>query len=89
MVVAMARTRNEREDDEREERLEHMREQISSGELVVRQMTASERRHWEERSAAFQDHATPDERTRREAARQKRHDQAKREQKRRDASPPR
>ena len=85
----MARTRNEREDDERQERLEHMREQISSGELVVRKMTASERRHWEEHSDAFDDHATPEERTRRDAARQKRHNQTKREQKRRDASPPR
>ena len=85
----MAKKRNEREDDERQERLEHMLEQISSGELVVRKMTASERRRWEERSDAFDDHATPEERTRRDAARQKRHNQAKREQKRRDASPPR
>jgi hypothetical protein len=85
----MAKTRNEREDDERQERLEHMREQVSSGDLVVRQMTASERRHWEERSAAFEGHATPEERTRRDAARKKKRDQATREQKRRDASPPR
>jgi hypothetical protein len=47
----MAKTRNEREDDERQERLEEMREQVSSRELVVRLMTASERRHWEEHSA--------------------------------------
>jgi hypothetical protein len=85
----MARTRNEREDDERQERLEHMREQISSGELVVRKMTASERRQWNERSDAFDDHATPEERARRAAARQKRDQQAKRQQKRHDASPPR
>jgi hypothetical protein len=85
----MAKTRSEREDDERQERLEHMREQVSSGDLVVRQMTASERRLWEERSAAFDDHATPEERTRRDAARKKRQNQATREQKRRDASPPR
>jgi hypothetical protein len=31
VVVAVARTRNEREDDDRQERLEQMREQISSG----------------------------------------------------------
>ena len=68
----MARTRNEREDDDRQERLEEMREQVSSGDLVVRQMTAAERKHWEERSAAFDDHATPEERTRRDAARKKR-----------------
>ena len=31
----MAKTRNEREDDKRQERLQHMREQIASGDLVV------------------------------------------------------
>jgi hypothetical protein len=66
-----------------------MREQISSGDLVVRQMTASERNHWQERSDALDAHATPEERTRQDAARQKRHEQAKRQQKRRDTSPPR
>jgi hypothetical protein len=85
----MPRTRNEREDDEREERLEHMREQISSGDLVVRQMTASEREHWDEHSAAIDDRSTPQERNRRDSARNKRREQAKRQQKRRDASPPR
>jgi hypothetical protein len=50
-------------------------------------MTASERRQWEEHSDAFDDHATPEERARRDAARQRKHDQAKREQKRRNSSP--
>ena len=68
----MAETSREREERERQERLAHMRDQISSGELVVRQMTASERTHWDERTAAFDRHATPDERTRREAAWKKR-----------------
>jgi anti-sigma28 factor (negative regulator of flagellin synthesis) len=36
----MAKTRHERDEDAREERLEHIRDQISSGDLVVRQMTA-------------------------------------------------
>ena len=85
----MARTRDEREDHERQERLDHIREQISSGDLVVRQMTASERKHWKERSDALDAHATPEERTRQDAARQKRDKQAKRQQKRRDTSPPR
>ena len=85
----MAKTRNEREDDKRQERLQHMREQISSGDLVVRQMTSTERRLWEERSAAFYEHSSPDERARRDAARQRRQDQATREQQRRDALPPR
>ena len=84
----MARTRNEREDDERAERLEHIREQVSAGELVVRQMTPSERRHWKERSDAFDDQATPGERASRDAAWQKRQEREKRQQKRRDALPP-
>ena len=70
---AMAKTRHERDEDAGEGRLEHIREQISSGDLGVRQMTASERRHWDERSATLPDRqATPDERTRRDAARKKR-----------------
>jgi hypothetical protein len=74
----MARTRQEREADAREEQLEHIRDQISSGELVVRQMTNSERVRWEDHSAAVDRQATPDERTRRDAARKKRRDRNKR-----------
>ena len=85
----MAKTPTERQDDERQKRLAHMREQISSGDLVVRRMTSTERRQWKERSAAFDDHATPEERARRDAARRKMQERAVREQKRRDASPPR
>jgi hypothetical protein len=85
----MAKTRNEREDDQREERLEHMREQVAAGELVVRQMTPSERERWKKHSAAADDQATPEERSRRDAAWQKKQEQARRQQNRRDASPPR
>jgi len=69
---AMAQTRHEREDDAREGLLENIREQVSSGELVVRQMTDSERAHWDAHSAIADRHATPEERTRRDAARKKR-----------------
>lgn len=82
-------TCKERQDGDRDERLRHMREQISSGDLVVRKMKASERRLWKERSAASDEHSTPEERTRREAARRKKQDLATRRQKRRDASPQR
>ena len=68
----MAHPRHEREDDAREGQLEHIRDQVSSGELVVRQMTASERAHWDDHSATSDRHATPEERTRRDAARKKR-----------------
>ena len=78
----------ERQDDNREERLRHGREQISTGDLVG-QITASERRHWEQRSADFYEHSAPEERTRKEAARQRRQENATLEQNPRDASLPR
>jgi hypothetical protein len=73
----MAKTRHEREDEAREEQLEHISDQVSSGELVVRQMTASERARWDDHSTAFDRHATAEERTRRDAA-LKRRDRSKR-----------
>ena len=74
----MAKTTREREEDAREGRLEHLRDQVSSGELVVRQMTDCERAHWNDHSAASDRQATPEERTRRDAARKKRRDGNKR-----------
>jgi hypothetical protein len=74
----MAKTRQEREDDAREGQLEHIRDQVSSGELVVRQMTDSERADWDDHSAASDRQATPEERTRRDAARNKMRDRNKR-----------
>jgi len=74
----MAKTRQEREDDAREGKLEHIREQVSSGELVVRQMTDSERAHWDDQSATSDRQATSEERARRDAARKKMRDRNKR-----------
>ena len=74
----MAKTTREREEDARQGRLEHIRDQVSSGELVVRQMTDSERAHWDDHSAASDSQATPEERTRRDAARRKRRDRNQR-----------
>ena len=85
----MGKTYHERMDDKRQERLQKMQEQMASGALVVRQMTTTERRLWDERAASFAKHSDPGERDRREAARQRRRDKATREQARRDALPPR
>jgi hypothetical protein len=74
----MAKTTRERDEDARKGRLEHIRDQVSSGELVVRQMTDSERAQWDDHSAASDRQATPEERTRRDAARKKRRDRNKR-----------
>ena len=74
----MAKTRGEREEDAREGLLEHIRDQVSSGELVVRQMTDSEWARWDDHSAASDRQATPEERKRRDAARKKKRDANKR-----------
>jgi hypothetical protein len=67
----MAPSHYERQEAAREERLVHMREQVASGELTVRQMTRAERKRWDERAAEADRRATPEERARREAARAK------------------
>jgi hypothetical protein len=84
----MGKTHGERQEVKRQERLQKMQEQIASGGLVVRPMTATERRMWDERAASFEKHSDPGERDRREAARQRRRDKAVRDQQRRDALPP-
>jgi hypothetical protein len=68
----MGKTARERDEEARRERLEHMREQIESGDLTVRQMTPEERTRWDEHSAASERQSTPEERSRRDAARRKR-----------------
>jgi hypothetical protein len=60
----MAKTIRERAEEAREAKLAHIRDQVASGELVIRPMTDAERAQWEERERRW----TPEERTRREAA---------------------
>jgi hypothetical protein len=45
-----------------------MREQVSSGDLVIREMTSAERSTWARRRAALEAESTPAERDRRDAA---------------------
>ena len=45
------KTTKERADEKRQEKLEHVRSQVESGELVIRQMTAEERRRYPPRPA--------------------------------------
>ncbi len=66
--MIVAKTNREREHDAREAKLEHMRELVSSGVLVIRPMTRAERAKWAERRAKLDKDATPQERVRREAA---------------------
>ena len=74
-------------DDERQGRPDIARS--SRRDLVVGELTASQRRIWEERAASFDEHSDPGERSRREAARQKRVAKATPEQTEQDPSPPR
>ena len=73
---AMPEASNEPTDGERQGRPERTRETSASRDLVVGQITASERRLWEERAASFDEHSDPGEQDRREAARQERQQKA-------------
>jgi hypothetical protein len=45
------KTIRERAEEKRQEKLDHVREQVENGSLVIRQMTAEERRQYPPRSA--------------------------------------
>ena len=64
----LLRTTQERDAEARAAKLEHVREQVASGELVIRQMTRDERARWADHQAALEARSTPEERARREAA---------------------
>src|SRR5262249_23175550 len=55
----------ERAAEERQAKLEHIREQVSSGALVIRQMTRAERVRWDKQHAILEASFTQAERTRR------------------------
>jgi hypothetical protein len=55
-----------------------MREQVSSGALLIREMTAAERATWAKRRARLDAEATPAERARRELALRNRRKRAER-----------
>lgn len=61
--VAVAR--HEREHAARQAKLDHIREQVAAGRLVIREMSDAERARWASRDAAADARATPAERARR------------------------
>ncbi|TML67104.1 MAG: hypothetical protein E6G11_13430 [Actinobacteria bacterium] len=63
----MGKTPRERAAEQRQAKLEHMREQIASGALVLREMTHTERAKWAKQRSALEAKLTPAERTRRDA----------------------
>ena len=60
----------------REAKLELIREQVSSGALVIRDMTKTERAKWAKQHATLEAKLTPAERTGRAAALKERHRRA-------------
>jgi hypothetical protein len=64
----VAKTTRERELEARQAKLEHVREQVESGELVIRTMTGAEKARWEEQRQKLDSSSTPAERARRAAA---------------------
>jgi len=65
-------TSRQRANEEREARLDDIREQVYSGVLVIRAMTKVERAKWTRQRAKLESKWTPEERGRRENALQKR-----------------
>jgi len=64
----VARTNREREHEARKAKLEHVREQVASGQLVIRSMTRVERSKWAAREAMLEARSTPAARASRAAA---------------------
>ena len=58
-------------------RLEDIRAQVSSGALVIRQMTKAEQRKWAKQRVALEATWSPQERARQETARKRLHQRAK------------
>jgi hypothetical protein len=74
----VAKTGRERDHEARQAKLEHVREQVSSGRLVIRQMTDAERAKWATRRGMLEASSTPAERERRAAAIESRRRRAER-----------
>ena len=68
----------ERAAEERQAKLEHIREQVSSGALVIRQMTHAERAKWDKQRAILDANFTAAERTRRDSVLRNRRQRAER-----------
>lgn len=68
----------ERAAEERQAKLEHIRKQVSSGALVIRQMSRAERAKWDKQHAILDANFTAAERTRRDSVLRNRRQRAQR-----------
>jgi hypothetical protein len=64
----VAKTSRERDQEAREAKLEHVREQVASGQLVIRKMTVAEQAKWAKQHGTLGASSTEVERARRAAA---------------------
>ena len=71
-------TVQDRAAEARQAKLEHIREQVFSGALVIRQMTRAERAKWDRQRAILDANFTPAERTRRDSVLRTRRQRAER-----------
>ena len=68
----MAKTQRERDQAAREQKLDRIREQVDSGDLVVRKMSDAEREKWEKHRAESAATASPADQRRAAAAERRR-----------------
>ena len=66
--MKVATTTREREHEAREAKLEHIREQVSSGRLVISKMTDAQRTKWAKQRGVIEASWTPSEHARQKAA---------------------
>jgi len=66
--LTVGKTSKERDHEARQAKLEHVREQVASGQLVIREMTDAERVGWAKQRVLSDARSTPEERARRAAA---------------------
>ena len=66
--LRVRKTTQERDRERHQAKLDEIREQVSTGALVIRQMTRAERATWAERSATIETSLTPAERATRDRA---------------------
>jgi len=76
--VKVAKTTREREQEAHQAKLDRVHEQVASGELVIRRMTAAERAKWATQRRQLDASSTPAERARRTAALENRRRRAER-----------
>ena len=74
----VAKTSRERDHEARQAKLELVREQVESGQLVIREMSKAERARWAKQRASSEARFTPEERARRAVALENRRKRAAR-----------